>query len=135
MTEPAEPPLSGLPGALFLLAGLVTGLLAGVVDVMFVPLYVGSTPLYLAVLITVVGNVVLPLVGIAASGRTVGGVMPLLGWLAVVVVLSTSRPEGDVLLPGGTSLQYVTYGMLLGGVLAGIVTVAVAATRRAQPLR
>ena len=40
---------------------------------------------------------------------------PAAGWLAVVVGFGVlTRPEGDVILPGGT-LQWVTYAMVLGG--------------------
>ena len=49
--------------------------------------------------------------------------MPLLAWLAVVVGFGVlARPEGDVILPGG-GLQWITYGVVLGGALAGTVTV------------
>jgi hypothetical protein len=33
------------------------------------------------------------------------------------------RPEGDVVLPAGNGLQWVSYGVLLGGAVAGAVTV------------
>lgn len=103
----------------------VCGALAGLLESLLVPLYWGSVIFPLAVVLAVVGNVVLPRLARALVPATGAALAPFLGWLIVVVGFGVvSRPEGDVILPGApNSLEFVTYGLLLGGALAGTVTV------------
>lgn len=127
MSRPAEPatpaagPLDWL--GLALLCGC--SLLAAILELMFIPLYAGTVLVPVAVAGAVVGNVVLPRLawGLVPSSRTAA--LPLLAWLLVMLaVVLLPRPEGDVLLPGA-SLTWVSYGVLLGGALAGAVTLVV----------
>ncbi len=47
-------------------------------------------------------------------------------WLVTILGFGVfGRPEGDVILPGGAA-EWVSYTVLLGGALAGTVTVVVA---------
>jgi hypothetical protein len=48
---------------------------------------------------------------------------PFAGWLVTIVVFALfTRPEGDVVVPGGGgALEWVGYGVILGGALAGTV--------------
>jgi hypothetical protein len=128
--DPADPAESAPPraGALdWLGVAMLCGcsVLAAILELMFIPLYAGSVLVPVAVAGAVVGNVVLPRLvwGLVPSTRAAG--LPLLAWLLVMLaVVVLPRPEGDVLLPGG-SMTWVTYGVLLGGALAGAVTLVV----------
>jgi hypothetical protein len=51
-------------------------------------------------------------------------------WLLTVLLLSLPRPEGDVLIPGGSGTQeWVSYGLVLVGGTAGAITIALTARR------
>jgi hypothetical protein len=99
--------------------------LAALVTSMLTPLYWGSVLVPLSVLLAVMVNVVLPLLARRLARSPLAAVVPYLLWLLTVILLASSRPEGDVLLPANRGAQsWVTYGMLAGGALAGGLTVA-----------
>lgn len=109
------------------------GLLAGLLSVTLVPLYAGGSIFPVAVLLAAVANVALPLLARGFLPTTTAAALPFLGWLAVVLAFAiVTRPEGDVLLPGG-SLQWVTYGMLLAGAVAGAGTLVLTMPVPARP--
>ena len=120
-TEPATTALDRVGVALV----AACGALAGLLEALIVPLYWGSVIVPIAVVLAVVSNVALPRLAGALVPSTAAALAPFLGWLIVVVGFGVvSRPEGDVILPGSpSSLVFVTYGLLLGGALAGTVTV------------
>jgi hypothetical protein len=99
--------------------------LAGVLELLLVPLYAGSVIVPISVLGAVGSNIALPRLARTLVDSTVASVVPFLAWLGVVIVLGmVPRPEGDVILPGGGgAVEWVGYGVLLGGALAGTVTV------------
>jgi hypothetical protein len=118
---PAAGPLDWL--GLALLSGC--GALAAILELMFIPLYAGTVLVPVAAAGAVVGNVVLPRLAWALVPSMRAAAVPLLAWLLVMLaVVLLPRPEGDVLLPGG-SMTWVSYGVLLGGALAGAVTLVV----------
>jgi hypothetical protein len=50
--------------------------------------------------------------------------VPLALWLAAMLVFLWGRPEGDVAFPSApTGAEWTFYGVLFGGVIAGIVAV------------
>lgn len=101
----------------------LAAMLAAVLEMFFVPLYAGTVIVPVAVVGAVIGNIVLPRLCHALVPRTLAAALPLLAWLAVVVIVGLlPRPEGDVVLPGGSGLQWASYGVVLGGALAGTVT-------------
>jgi hypothetical protein len=122
--EDAAPPWSPAQrGWAYALVLLLTVLLA-LWGAFLVPFRVGSTLVPVSLVIAVVGNV---LVGRAASrlagssgALATGGV-----WLALVLLLSTRRAEGDVVVPGST----VGMGFLLAGALASAVAYGAAVVR------
>jgi hypothetical protein len=71
------------------------------------------------------GGLVLGLAGCAAvfyggaklTGTRLGAVVPAAVWLVCVVLLSSTRPEGDFLFAAGLG----PYVYLLGGALAGVI--------------
>jgi hypothetical protein len=100
--------------------------LSALFDVFLVPLYAGKVLVPLAVLLAIVGNVLLPRLARALVPATWAAAAPVAVWVVLAFALGfTSRPEGDVLLPGGGYVQWVGLGMVFGGVLAGITTVII----------
>ena len=111
------------------LCGL-TALLAGLVEVLLTPLYVGRWLFPVTLLLAIVTNVALPLLARQFIDATVAAVIPVALWLLTVLLLSLARPEGDVLLPGGSGAQqWVSYGLVLVGGTAGAITIALTARR------
>lgn len=141
MTRPESGPAvadRATPGAaewvaLALVCG--SGVLSGVLEVLYVgQFYVGTTVVPVVVLAAVLGNILLPRWGFRAVSRAAGAVLPVACWLVPVLVLSTySRPEGDVLVIAEFQQQWVFYGVLLGGSIAGFVTIFVLTGRRVAP--
>src|SRR5262249_37659978 len=88
------------------------------------PLYWGSAIIPVCIVLAVAANVGLPLLVRQLGGPPLAAAVPFVMWLVTVLVLGVSRPEGDVLLPGGNGAQsWVTYGMFAAGALAGGITV------------
>jgi hypothetical protein len=106
----------------------VCGGLAAVLESLLVPLYWGSVIFPIAIVLALASNVVFPRLASSLIPRTSAVLAPFAGWLVVVVGFGVlSRPEGDVILPGAPGkLEFVTYGVLLGGALAGTMTVVLA---------
>jgi hypothetical protein len=114
---------------------LVTGMAYGVLAVLGSVLAVigsfefsweaGSLPVA-AVLLSVVNLAVFRGAGWAMETK-LGAVVPAVFWLIVVVVLSSRRPEGDLIVTG-TVPGYV---FIFGGAIAALV--AVSWTRSARP--
>jgi uncharacterized membrane protein YhaH (DUF805 family) len=106
------------------LCGL-TALLAGLIEVLLTPLYLGRWLFPLTLVLAVVTNVALPLTARRIVDTTAAAAVPLVLWLAAVLLLSLPRREGDVLLPGGSGgQQAVSYGLILVGAAAGAITLA-----------
>lgn len=118
------------PGALewagvVLLCGCA--LLAALLEALLVPLYDGAAVVPVAVVAALVTNAAFPRMARALVASTVAAVLPFVTWLLVIVFFGVvTRPEGDVILPGGSgAVHWVSYGVMLGGALAGTVTVVV----------
>jgi len=108
-----------------LISAFAVGL--AVVEAFLVPLRVGTVPLPICVLLAVAGNVVLTKLAVRQTGSIVCGVLQPVLWLAVIVVLSVPRAEGDLIVPGSaTGLVF-----LFAGAVAGAYGVASEITRRA----
>jgi hypothetical protein len=114
----------------------LAALLAGVLEVMLVPLRSGTVLVPVSVLGALVGNVAFPRMGRALAPRTAAMTAPFVAWLApIVVAVLVVRPEGDVLIPGGGGEQWVFYATLLCGGVAGMATIVSAAPPRPAPLQ
>lgn len=103
--------------------------LAAVLETLFVPFYIGTVIAPFAVLGALVSNAVLPRMARTLVPTTTGAVLPFLTWLVVIIGFGVvARPEGDVILPGAPgAVEAVVYGVLLGGALAGTVSVVTSA--------
>lgn len=136
--EASEAPREGAESSALAIAGLVlcglTAVLAGLVEVLLSPLYVGRWLFPITLLLAVGTNVALPVIARDLVDSTMAATLPVILWLITVLVLSLPRPEGDVLLPGGGALQWVSYGLVLIGGAAGAITIALTARRsRSRP--
>ncbi|MDT4891018.1 MAG: hypothetical protein QOE97_53 [Pseudonocardiales bacterium] len=109
------------------------GMLAAALEMLLVPLYAGKTLVPLTVALAVLINVALPLLARSIVPSGAAALAPFGAWLLVVVVVGLfPRPEGDVILPGGGAVEWVGYGVLLGGTVAGTVTVVLSGSRPAR---
>jgi hypothetical protein len=98
--------------------------LAGMLTVLLTPLYWGSAIIPVSIVLAIATNVGLPLLVRLFGAPPLAAGVPFVLWLATILLLGMSRPEGDVLLPAGNGAQpWVTYGMLAAGTIAGGVTV------------
>ncbi|MFF9767256.1 DUF6113 family protein [Streptomyces sp. NPDC014636] len=119
LAQPLRPPTPGRAAAhlgLFLL-GAVTGLAGTLVQPAWFP---GGLLLALA------GAAGLFLGGSYATGSRSGAVAPAAGWIVAVVLLTTTRPEGDFLFGAGGG----SYLFLLGGMALAVICATVGAGRR-----
>lgn len=91
-----------------------------------VPFRIGGTLVPVSVVIAVVGNVLLGRAGARVAGST-GAVVPGLLWVALTLVLSSRRAEGDVVVPGDA----VGLAFLLAGALASALAYGAAVLRPA----
>jgi hypothetical protein len=107
--------------------------LAGLLELLYVPLYAGSILVPVTVVFAIAFNLGLPRLARTLVDTTSAALLPFLTWLAVVVAVGLfPRPEGDVILPGGGGgVEWVSYGVLLGGALAGTVTLVFISPNRA----
>jgi hypothetical protein len=108
--------------------------LAAILEALLVPLYIGSIPFPLSVVMAILSNLALPRLARALIPSTGVAAVPFIMWLVVMVGFGlVTRPEGDVILPGG-ELQWVTYGLLFGGALAGVVGIVTSTPVPQRPL-
>jgi hypothetical protein len=125
-TAAAAPGAPERIGAVFV---ALTGALAGLLEALLVPYYIGTVIVPVAVLLAVASNIALPRLARSLVPTTLATAAPFVAWLLVMIGFGViARPEGDVILPGGTGLQWVTYGVLLGGALVGTINLVVLAT-------
>jgi len=119
------------------LAFVVPAFLA-LIEVLWLPLRVGSVLLPVSVVAAVVGNALLVTLAAEVSGSRIVGALPAVAWLAVVLRASLPRPEGDLLLLGGGSLGVVTLAFIGLGMVSALAAVgrmlgAAARDRRTTP--
>ena len=109
--------------------------LAAVLEALLVPLYDGTKLVPIAVVAALASNVALPRLARTVVPAMLGVALPFVSWLVVIIGFGVlGRPEGDVILPGGDP-QWVAYGVLLGGALAGTLTVVTSAPRPPEMTR
>ncbi|MEU2713660.1 DUF6113 family protein [Streptomyces sp. NPDC007205] len=119
LAQPLRPPSAGRAAActgLFLL-GAVTAVAGALVQAAWFP---GGLLLALA------GAAGLFLGGAYATGSRGGAVAPVAGWIVAVILLTTSRPEGDFLFGAGGG----SYLFLLGGMALAVICATVGAGRQ-----
>ncbi len=71
--------------------------------------------------LAVLGNLAAGGLGGSGTGSRLGAALPGVGWLAVVVLFGTLRPEGDLVVTGdGYGLAFILSGALAAGVAATV---------------
>jgi hypothetical protein len=131
----ADRPLPPVLRWLGLLIFGVVGALSAAFEILLIPFRIQATLVPVAVLLAVLGNIVLPRMSRRLTGTTPAALPPLVGWFLCVATFVNTRREGDVLLPGGGNVQYVSYGVMLAGMIAGVASVITSSNRRAQSSR
>lgn len=120
------------PSRLFLASAYVFGGLAGVAlglyGVFLVPAgpRPGGTLLSIGLLLALVGNAGAALFVRWLTGTRLGAMVPLVGWIPVVLLLAASRTEGDLMLRA-TTTGYLFLGV---GMLAPVVVAVLGRARR-----
>ncbi|GAA3133287.1 DUF6113 family protein [Streptomyces echinatus] len=119
LAQPLRPPSVGRAAAHvgLLLLGAVTGLAGALVQAAWFP---GGLLLALA------GAAGLFLGGGYATRSRSGAVAPAAGWIVAVILLTTTRPEGDFLFGAGGG----SYLFLLGGMALAVICATVGAGRQ-----
>ena len=105
------------------------------VEVFWLPLRVDGVLVPVSLVAAVVGNLLVVEGAYRSSGSRAIAVLPAITWLVVAVGASFRRPEGDLVIPGGTGdLGVLGLLFLLCGVVAGAVAVGrvLARPRRAD---
>jgi len=130
-----EPPLRPLLRLLAVVLFTLLGAMSAMLEILLVPLYIGGVIFPITLVIALIGNVGIPraLRFIVDSGGLAG--LPLVAWIIVMFVAGfVPDSMGDVLLPGYGQGQYVSVALLLVGLVAGALAVALP-PRRGRPAR
>lgn len=74
--------------------------------------------------------------GARLLGRRLGAAAPALGWFVAVLLLSSRRPEGDLVLPADAgSYAYLLLGTIVAGLAVGLPAGTGSRPRRPPPVR
>ncbi|CAM5733454.1 DUF6113 family protein [Streptomyces fumanus] len=119
LAQPFRPPSAGL--AALYLALLVLGAVTGVAGALVQPGWFPG-----GLLLALAAEAGLCLGAARAVGRRGAAVAPAAGWALVVVLLTTSRPEGDFFFAAGSG----SYLFLLGGIAVAVMCATLAPVRR-----
>jgi Family of unknown function (DUF6113) len=105
------------------------------VEVFWLPLRVGTVLVPVSLVAAVLGNYLLVEGTHRASRSRVVAVLPAVTWIVVAVAAAFRRPEGDLVVLGGTGdLGLLGLAFLLLGVVAAAVAVGRALARPLRPL-
>ena len=117
---------------LWTVAAVTAAAWLALVEVLWLPLRVGTVLLPVSLVAAVVGNLVLVQGVHRLSDSRVIAVLPAVTWIVVAVAASYRRPEGDLLVPAAGDLGLLGLLFLLSGVVAAAVAVGrvLAAPRR-----
>lgn len=118
---------TALPAALAGVAVVVfcgIGVLSAIIEVLLIPLYLGSHIFPLCVLIAVLVNVALPIMVRATVDWSWAIWLPIVCWIVVAFALGfTNASHGSVLVPGYGDGEYVGLALYFVGTLAGFISV------------
>ncbi|WP_019853210.1 hypothetical protein [Actinopolyspora mortivallis] len=109
---------------------VLDAVLLAVLELFFLPSYLGSVQFPVTVAVAVVTNPML--VSLAARFSTGGlaAAAPLVAWFATVFVLGTLGPGGDMLLPAEDWRSYLLIG---GGTLPAAAMLGIVRGRHSYP--
>ncbi|MBZ6130928.1 MULTISPECIES: DUF6113 family protein [Streptomyces] len=119
LAQPLRPPS---PGRAALYVGLfVLGAVVGVAGALLQPAWFPG-----GLLLALAAEAGLCVGAGRAVGHRGGAVAPAAGWALAVVLLTTSRPEGDFLFAAGSG----SYLFLLGGIAVAVICATLAPVRQ-----
>lgn len=124
---PRQPAAGRIHPALLALGYLVfalAGMLTAAIEVLLVPSRLGVTLVPIAPVLAVLGNIALPAISRGLTDSRLSAAPPVVGWIVTALLLASSTPEGDVLLPAGGE-SYISYSLLALGLLTGVVMVLI----------
>ena len=123
-----QPPGAGPAGLAYRVSAytmvLVLTVLLAVWGAFLVPLRLGGVPVPLCVVIAVVGNAGLGLAGSRITGSRLGGLVPGLVWLLIVLAFGTQTASGDIVIEASV----MGYAFLVLGVIAAVAVLGVRPT-------
>lgn len=103
----------------------LAGLLAGVLCVLLIPFRIGASLVPIAPVLALLFGVGLPAIARGLTDTTRSAAPPAFGQILAIFVLGFfPRPEGDVLMPAGSTAA-VSYAVLGFGLLAPMFTLAI----------
>jgi hypothetical protein len=104
------------------------GVLMATIEAFLVPQRLAGGVEGLSAVLAVLGNLAVGLLGGWGTATTAGAVAPAVGWVVGIGMVTVVAPGGDVVVPGSLPVDpgVVVVGMimLLGGLLASIVPIA-----------
>jgi Family of unknown function (DUF6113) len=111
---------------------LILGAVVGVTGsfVQAVTVHAGPVPIPVGLAIALGGCAGLFMGGAWVMRSRLGAVVPAVAWLLAVLLMSSKRPEGDVVLPQ----EATAYGYLFLGTLLGALTATLSGARLRQPV-
>lgn len=124
---PRAPAAGRIHPALLALGYLVftlVGMLTAAIEVLLVPSRLGVTLVPLAPVLALLSNIALPAISRGLTDSRLSAAPPVVGWIVTALLLASSTPEGDVLLPAGGE-SYISYSLLALGLLTGVVMVLI----------
>jgi hypothetical protein len=102
------------------------GAMSAAIEILLVPLYIGSVIFPITLVLVLIGNVYFPRAVWWLTDSTGLAFLPTVGWVVVLIYFGiVPNPMGDVLLPGYGQGQYVGQALLVVGLIAGILSAAV----------
>jgi hypothetical protein len=102
------------------LVGLAAVLLA-VLECYYVNLRIGATPFPAFQIIAAIGNLLLPFAIVRLTGIRGTAAIPGVLWIVVAMILASSGPGGDVIVPGNWQGIF----LLLAGAAAAVISIVV----------
>lgn len=119
---------------LWAVVAVVAAAWLALVEVFWLPLRAGTTLVPVSVVVAVLGNVLVVEGAHRLSGSRAVAVLPAMTWLVVAFGASFRRPEGDLVILGGSQdLGVLGLVFLLCGVVAAAVAVGRVLARPRRP--
>ena len=120
------PSRAGAVDYLLLVLICATSAVAGIIELLLVPHYLGATIFPISVPLGMITTYALPKLGFWVTRAVRGAVLPLVFWVVPVLTLGFyPRPEGDVVIAGGNNEQWVAVAMIVLAMVIGFRVVIV----------
>ncbi|MGW1743713.1 hypothetical protein ACWCPQ_33515 [Nocardia sp. NPDC001965] len=122
---------AGVLGPLLIVVLIVDAVVTLILEVLYLPLYIGGVAVPLAALVAAPVNVALVWAAATVTTRSTVLFLPIAAWLAAFLIAASRGPGGDVPLRS----DLPTLLLFLCGTVAPLVYMYVAANRSKRPLR